>query len=388
MASAKVIILEYIIPSMGIVTAFSMNAAPIRALQRAIKSGTTMGDLNPTPWAFMLGQSLGWVTYGIIKQDPFMFFGSCPGFIVSIWLNLGAVKVLYQGTRYQQMTSTVEQQLAKSSMNIFSAEPITKEQMLYLQKLMDEQKEDESIEYHSDNDEDSTTDIENGSYQDEANNVKGKLQKLASSMMNIIPSGNKNSKTHGGTRRRSVAFRKDDDSMIDHPNIEEANSSKQTLKTPKIHHEILVLTIASIWIICISTITMIPSISPEKDELIVAILANINMIFFYGAPLSTIYQVIKEKNSSTIHVPTMIMNTVNASLWTTYGFVILDPFSILPNALGVIFGSFQLFLCIIFPREETLQKSFAEIVEISAESFRKSVTASVYSSIRKSAKVS
>jgi solute carrier family 50 protein (sugar transporter) len=72
-----------------------MFASPIKDLQKAVKKGD-LGDLNPTPWAFMLGNCLGWVTYGILLQNLWIFFGNAPGFIISVWLNLGAVKLLYQ----------------------------------------------------------------------------------------------------------------------------------------------------------------------------------------------------------------------------------------------------------------------------------------------------
>ena len=67
--SATEIIFEYICPSLGLIFANIMFAAPLRDLQNAVSIGQNgLGDLNPTPWAFMLGNCIGWTTYGIITN--------------------------------------------------------------------------------------------------------------------------------------------------------------------------------------------------------------------------------------------------------------------------------------------------------------------------------
>jgi hypothetical protein len=67
MLSAKEIILEYVLPLMGILIANCMFSAPCQDLRKAVQRGY-LGDLNPTPWAFMLGNCCGWVTYSILRQ--------------------------------------------------------------------------------------------------------------------------------------------------------------------------------------------------------------------------------------------------------------------------------------------------------------------------------
>ena len=62
------IILEYVCPSLGLIVANMMFAAPLRDLQKAVSLGQGLGDLNPTPWAFMLGNCVGWTSYGIITN--------------------------------------------------------------------------------------------------------------------------------------------------------------------------------------------------------------------------------------------------------------------------------------------------------------------------------
>jgi hypothetical protein len=60
--------------------------------------------------------------------------------------------------------------------------------------------------------------------------------------------------------------------------------------------------------------------------------------------------VLKTKNSSTIHIPTIFTNTANGVFWAAYGVAILDPFIAVPNALGAGLGVIQHLLCMMFPR--------------------------------------
>jgi uncharacterized protein with PQ loop repeat len=48
---------------------------------------------------------------------------------------------------------------------------------------------------------------------------------------------------------------------------------------------------------------------------------NAITIAYYGAPLSTMFQVIRSRSSSSIYLPMCIANLVNTLLWIGYGFV-------------------------------------------------------------------
>ena len=54
---------------------------------------------KPTPWAFMLGNCFGWLTYSVLIQNLFVFFGNAPGLCISLWLNLQASKMQYETFR-------------------------------------------------------------------------------------------------------------------------------------------------------------------------------------------------------------------------------------------------------------------------------------------------
>jgi uncharacterized protein with PQ loop repeat len=84
---------------------------------------------------------------------------------------------------------------------------------------------------------------------------------------------------------------------------------------------------------------------------IVGYCVNVNLFFFYGAPLISIVKVLKERNSAPIHLGTMITNTLNSTFWTAYGFAILDGFIFIPNGIGAMLGFVQIVLVALLPRK-------------------------------------
>ncbi|EJK55591.1 hypothetical protein THAOC_24666, partial [Thalassiosira oceanica] len=91
---AKQIVLIYVCPAAGMVIANFMFTAPVRDVRAAVSAGS-LGALNPTPWAVMTGNCLGWVVYSFLIQNQFLFWANCPGLILSIWLNMAAAKLQY-----------------------------------------------------------------------------------------------------------------------------------------------------------------------------------------------------------------------------------------------------------------------------------------------------
>jgi len=85
----------------------------------------------------------------------------------------------------------------------------------------------------------------------------------------------------------------------------------------------------------------------------VGILVNLNLIFFYAAPLQTIRHVLQSGNSNSIHGPTMMMVCANASFWFLYGVALGDPIVMLPNAIGLTLGLVQVALRVIYPHTNT-----------------------------------
>ena len=71
-----------------------MFMAPVSDVRTAVTNGT-LGALNPTPWAVMTGNCIGWVTYSYLIHNLFDFVPNAAGFMISIWLNMAAVKLQY-----------------------------------------------------------------------------------------------------------------------------------------------------------------------------------------------------------------------------------------------------------------------------------------------------
>lgn len=96
--------------------------------------------------------------------------------------------------------------------------------------------------------------------------------------------------------------------------------------------EILLLRILMVWLIILITVGWLGLV--QNQARVIGILVNINLLFFYGAPLQTLRTVIREKSSDSIHRPTMIMNIFNTSFWSFYGLARNDPVIYIPNLFG------------------------------------------------------
>jgi solute carrier family 50 protein (sugar transporter) len=110
-----------------------------------------------------------------------------------------------------------------------------------------------------------------------------------------------------------------------------------------------------VWTI-VTAIIGLSNLPDPAIEGLVGYVVNFNLVFFYGAPLSTIYTVVTVGDSSTIHVPTMTTNTLNGSFWTAYGIAVSDPFIYVPNGMGTILGAIQVLLLVLIPRGTTKKK--------------------------------
>ena len=102
---------------------------------------------------------------------------------------------------------------------------------------------------------------------------------------------------------------------------------------------------------------ILSSSQKSAGEMIFAASGNFYAIFYYAAPLSTIANVFKTKDSSSLYAPMLIANAVNSSSWFIYGlFGIHDPFVWAPNLVGASLTVFQLVISRIYPA--TIRESF------------------------------
>eukprot|EP00980_Cylindrotheca_fusiformis_P021666 scaffold8522_cov70-Cylindrotheca_fusiformis.AAC.4 len=287
--STSEILLEYVCPALGVVFASCMALAPYADLKKAISKGQ-LGDLNPTPWAFMMGNCFGWIFYAILKEDMWVFASNAPGFIFSFWLNLVAVKLLQQEHYSIELQSSMANYLV----------------------LNEQQQKENSYSQKENTNKKTTTNVDFDDF--------------------TMP-------------------KKEDWSTI----IWDITSSHQhqpmTLSPSR--HENLLLGLVIVWMMVGSVIALVKDesiLSKETTLLLVGLMNNIFLVFFYAAPLSSIQKVLQDRNAASLHVPTMILNTLNSTFWMIYGIAVMDCFIIFPNGLGVGLGVFQIILCFIFRR--------------------------------------
>lgn len=252
-----------------------------------MKQGS-LGDLNPTPWAFMTGNCIGWVTYAFLLQNLFVFFGNCPGLLLSVWLNLCAAKLQFQEHHSKTMRESFVGFLSESRENRKSSE-------LALSDIENTVSAVQVIknEEHDDNGRDWTTSTAD----------------LAALVLKIT-------------------------------------SQQSPAPAP---HEKIVMGLVILWTIVISIVSLC-GFESRTNQLIVGFIVNLNLLFFYGAPLSTIFSVLRERSSASIHIWTVITNTANGAFWGAYGLAVLDPFIYIPNGIGAALGGIQIIFCVLFPR--------------------------------------
>lgn len=134
--------------------------------------------------------------------------------------------------------------------------------------------------------------------------------------------------------------------------LKESNSSLETIITTS--QERLLLRILIAWSVVLVYVGWIQTnLDPAP---IIGIIVNINLVFFYGAPLQAMHNVITTRNSAAIHVPTMVLNWVNTSFWMAYGFARNDPIIYGPNGIGLLLGILQGVLVCLYPRHMSVSQ--------------------------------
>mmetsp|Transcript_27373 Transcript_27373/g.74022 ORF Transcript_27373/g.74022 Transcript_27373/m.74022 type:complete len:238 (-) Transcript_27373:778-1491(-) len=79
---------------------------------------------------------------------------------------------------------------------------------------------------------------------------------------------------------------------------------------------------------------------------------NLTTICYFGAPLSTMTEVIRTRNSASILRPLTTMNTASACLWSAYGLALADAYIYIPNTIGLGLSGTLMSLACIFPSKQ------------------------------------
>jgi len=296
MVSAAELILEYICPLAGGCTAMTLFAAPIRDVYDATRVGH-LGYLNATPWVFMLGNCYGWLLYAVITDNIILYSVNVLGLFIAVWLNLQAVKLRY--------VTHCQNEWSHSLQTIMEDEEASRD--LFVARDQKSRENETSSE--------TTTADEEAKY-------KGVKKANADAMSKAV--------------------------------WEMITKKTMTAKPPVAHENMLIGMIVG-WIIVTSVICFAKALSHDTQQMMAGLITNLILVFFYAAPLSTIYTVLRTQSSATIHGPTVLMTTVNGTFWLVYGLALLDFFIAIPNGLGALLGLILMLLRIVFPTGKPLQ---------------------------------
>jgi len=302
MVSATELTLKFVCPIAGGVLSTIMFAAPIRDVYDATRVGH-LGNLNTTPWVFMLGNCYGWVLYGFITNNLIIYCFSGLGFLIALWLNLQAVKLQYVTYCRNEWSQS-------------------------LQKIIE--------------DEEASRDLFT------ARNEKSQESRsaLGTTTTTTEVEVEANHKSLKGANA-------DETSKL----IWEMITEKTLNAKPPVAHENMVMGIAVAWIIATSVVCYAKAISHTTQEIMVGVIVNVNLIFFHAAPLSTTYTVLRTQSSATIHGPTVLLKTTKGIVFLIYGIALLDFFIIVPNGIGALLGLTMMLMQIVFPAGKPSQKA-------------------------------
>ena len=102
----KQFVFHNVFPILGVLTGTFMSFAPFRSVLNASRDGS-LGDLNATPFVFMLGNCIGWIGYSFLIDNIYVFLPNGPALILAIWLNIQAIKLQYENYRSNELQSRI-----------------------------------------------------------------------------------------------------------------------------------------------------------------------------------------------------------------------------------------------------------------------------------------
>mmetsp|Transcript_9413 Transcript_9413/g.19526 ORF Transcript_9413/g.19526 Transcript_9413/m.19526 type:complete len:283 (+) Transcript_9413:56-904(+) len=117
--------------------------------------------------------------------------------------------------------------------------------------------------------------------------------------------------------------------------------------------------ILGLWAVVLTSVRWMNSLMEQQlynvwePQSVIGLLVNINLVFFYGAPLQTMKLVLETRSSDSIHTPTVSRNVVNAIFWMSYGLAREDPIIYGPNGVGLLLGLAQVALCAVYPKQSS-----------------------------------
>jgi solute carrier family 50 (sugar transporter) len=254
-------------------------------LRKALQRGS-LQDLNPFPWTIQLGNCLGWCAYGYYTADAFVLAANLPGLVLSTWLNIGAAKLQY-----------VELQRERDEM----------------QRL---QRHSQSVRERWDASSATTTGANNEGGAGTGNGAVAGGGGIEQGMSGEMLEGD----TATRSRARQDVHEQYQEGLVMGP------------------QERVLLRVLCFWAVILVWVGWFDFGGLVDPAAIVGIVVNVNLIFFYGAPLQVMQTVIAKNDSSLIHRPTLFMNYTNVRA--------VCAFSV---AIGILFHSRKRIALFLYP---------------------------------------
>eukprot|EP00158_Paraphelidium_tribonemae_P007066 Partr_v1_DN28097_c0_g1_i6_m56989 putative sugar transporter len=110
-------------------------------------------------------------------------------------------------------------------------------------------------------------------------------------------------------------------------------------------------------VVVIAMIVFIPLVSSDDStrQTVMGSTALFTHVMFYTSPLTTLYTVVKTRNSASFDWWLVFASILNAVFWSVYGLFIGDAFVYAPNLVGCVLAGTQLLCLVVLPRREGIE---------------------------------
>ena len=89
----------------------------------------------------------------------------------------------------------------------------------------------------------------------------------------------------------------------------------------------------------------------QQSRIFVGTLCSSFSIAYYAAPLSSLYEIIRKRDASSLYAPLLIVNLTNNAMWVIYGAIATgDPNLWMPSLIGGLLSITELVLVFMFSR--------------------------------------
>lgn len=111
------------------------------------------------------------------------------------------------------------------------------------------------------------------------------------------------------------------------------------------------------WIVILFFATIVINSASSQGIQLVGASAACCSILYYGVPLVSMREIIRQRDASRLYLPTIIINLCNSGLWFIYGISLQLVSICLPNAIGLTLTMVQLVLHFMYPSPNQSRES-------------------------------